>query len=136
MREESLPALALQARPNEQAGQKEHELHQIEKLKRAKKIEAEPTLVIDNRENPPVVWRQIEGRWCRGLGNDVGGERMEGDNKKQQNAPQIPERQAGFGHLRTHQNKPQCALRMPPMIPLVEKTSTLRPPFLIPEIRS
>jgi hypothetical protein len=61
---------------------------------------------------------------------------MEGDNKEKQNAPQILERQAGFGHRRTRQNKPQSALRMPPTIPLVEKTSTLPPPFLITEIRS
>jgi hypothetical protein len=124
VRQESLPTLALQARPNEQAGQKKHELHQIEKLKCAKKIEAEPTLVIDNRENPPIVGRQVERRRCRGLRNDIGGKRMEGDNEEQQNAPQILERQAGFRHFRTRQNKPQSALRMATIIPLVEKTST------------
>jgi hypothetical protein len=113
-----------QARPNEQAGQKKHELHQIEKLKCAKKIEAEPTLVIDNRENPPIVGRQVERRRCRGLRDDIGGKRMEGDNEEQQNAPQILERQAGFRHFRTRQNKPQSALRMATIIPLVEKTST------------
>jgi hypothetical protein len=106
--EEPLPALALQARPNEQAGQKKHELHQIEKLKCAKKIEAEPTLVIDNRENPPIVGRQVEGRRCRGLRDDIGGKRMEGDDEEQQNAPQILERQAGFRHF---PNTPEQAVR-------------------------
>jgi hypothetical protein len=96
----------------------------IEKLKCAKKIEAEPTLVIDNRENPPIVGRQVERRRCCGLRDDIGGKRMEGDNEEQQNAPQILERQAGFRHFRTRQNKPQSALRMATIIPLVEKTST------------
>src|SRR4029077_10270203 len=106
--EESLPALALQARPDKQAGQKKHELHQIEKMKGEKKIEAEPTLVIDNRENPPIVGRQVEGWRCRGLRDDMGGKRMEGDDEEQQNAPQILERQAGFRHF---PNTPEQAVR-------------------------
>src|SRR4029077_13214959 len=123
VREESLPALALQARPNEQAGQKKHKLHQIEKLKCAKKIEAEPTLLIDNWENPPIVGRQVERRRCRRLRDDIGGKRMEGDDEEQQNAPQSGK--LVFDIFRTRQNK-QSALRIATIIPPVEKRRHFR----------
>jgi hypothetical protein len=37
-------------------------LHQIEKRKGAKQVEAEPTLLIDDREGPPIVGRIVEGQ--------------------------------------------------------------------------
>src|SRR5262252_9403251 len=81
------------------------------KMKCAIKIEAEPTLVVDDWKNPPIKGRAVKGRWRCWLRNDVGRDCVEGHDQQQQHAPQILERPVGLGHLRARQDAPQSILR-------------------------
>src|SRR6476646_6723325 len=98
MAEKRHPSLALQARPDKKSGQKEHQLHEVEKRKGAKQVEAEPALRIDDRKGAPIVRRRIEGERVQRLGDDVGGKAVKGQNQQNRHPAQISEWQAGFGH--------------------------------------
>ena len=96
--QESLAALAAQTRPHEQAGQKEHELHQVDVLEGAEQVEADPAFAVDDRISPPAVGRTVEGGGSGGLRPDIGDEGMERHHHDDGEAAQIAERQTGFGH--------------------------------------
>src|SRR6516165_9535582 len=70
---QELPAaLARQARPDEQAGQKEQQLHQVDVLERTEQVEAEPARAIDDRVRPPPIRGNIERERSIGLRVEVG----------------------------------------------------------------
>src|SRR4029079_13830098 len=98
MAKKRLPSPALNARPDKNAGKKEHQLHQKQKRKGTKQVEAEPTLIVDDRKGPPIIRGRVEGERVRGLVDDVGRNAVKGQNPQNCHPPQISERQAGFGH--------------------------------------
>ena len=57
--------LATQAGRREQAGQEKHQRHQADVLPRAKQVEAEPALPIENRKCDPAIGRRVE---LKGMG--------------------------------------------------------------------
>ena len=64
-------------------------MHQVEKLKRAKQVEAEPPLAIDDRHRPPRVGREIKGRRLSRLVYDVSGKAMERQDQENGETAQI-----------------------------------------------
>src|SRR5437764_4600692 len=70
--EKSLRSLALKASPYEQAGEKEHEMHQVDVLGSAEQIETKPAFGIEDWKRLPVVRRAIERRRQSGLRAEIG----------------------------------------------------------------
>jgi len=58
--QEYAASAAHQARPYEQPGEKEQERDQVDVLERAKDVEPEPALGIDNRNTSPSIGRIVE----------------------------------------------------------------------------
>jgi hypothetical protein len=81
-------SLARQARPDEQAGQEEHQVHQIDVLERTEQVEAEPAVAVDDRLGRPIVRRAVEGaRRSIRLRAQIGDEGMEGQHHQDGVAP-------------------------------------------------
>ena len=78
--QESPASFARQARPDEQAGQEEQQLHQVDVLQRAEQVEAEPARAVDDRVRAPSIRRDVERQLRRRLRAEIGDERMERDH--------------------------------------------------------
>src|SRR6516164_9683224 len=101
MSEVCASALPPQTRPDKQAGQKEHELYEVNVLRSAKQIEAEPARIVADRDCFPVIWRAIEcERRSRGIGSEVGQKGMERYYNDDDKTSQVIESRTGLGRGR------------------------------------
>src|SRR5207247_4565715 len=91
-------AFAPEARPHEQTGKQEHQLHQAEKFERTDQVEPEPAMAVDDRVRRPTIRGAVEGQRGSRLRNDVGDEGMEDEHVEDDETAQIMQSQAGFGH--------------------------------------
>jgi hypothetical protein len=53
--EKALASFAHETRPDKKTGEYEHQVHQVDVLKRAEKVEAEPPLAINDRICHPTI---------------------------------------------------------------------------------
>jgi hypothetical protein len=82
--------LARQARPDEQAGQKEHQRHQVDVLPGTDQVEAEKAMIVDDRERAPSVGRTAEvGRGRDRNPDQIGQHRMKAQDDQNDDRPQI-----------------------------------------------
>ena len=94
-------ALPPQTRPDKQAGEKEHELYEINVLRGAKQIEAEPARTVADRDCFPVIRRAVEcERRSRGIGSEIGQKGMERHYNDDDKTSQVIESRTGLGRGR------------------------------------
>src|SRR5439155_23700366 len=82
-------ALALEARPNEEAGEEEKKRHQKDVLPRTKQIETEPAFAVDDRKSAPEIRRSIERERGSREKIQVGQDGMEREYQEDDKGPQI-----------------------------------------------
>jgi hypothetical protein len=85
--------LAGEGGSGEQAGEEEHQRHQIDVLPRAEQVEAEPARCVEERKGPPVPGGCVEGEAGRLGEAEVGKRRMEGEQEEDGEPPQIAQRE-------------------------------------------
>src|ERR1700720_1280379 len=84
-----LCSFAPQTRPDKHAGEKKHEMHQIDILGRAEQVEAKPSLAVQDGDRSPVIRRAIEGRRRGRLRPEVGENGMERHYQEDDERPKI-----------------------------------------------
>ena len=105
-------AFAAQARPDEQAREKEKQGHQKDVLPGAIKVEPEPALAVDNRECAPEIGRAVEGKGGGGQKIQIGKNGMERQHQQDDDRPQIAEREARpRGWPRSHRPSVSSGMR-------------------------
>ena len=71
------------------AGEKKHEMHQIDILGRAEQVEAKPSLAVQDGDRSPVIRRAIERRGRGRLRPEVGENGMERHYQEDDERPKI-----------------------------------------------